>query len=169
MHLSDNSTNMKKVILSILLLNCFSLAFPQKESQKVIVKSNLVALAVTYPNITVESGITEHGSLVFGYSKNIRRNFPDQYLWIDYRQYILSKNKLKGAYIAPGYFVGLGNSWPLHSLGGNAGFQVYNSTKKKKIVLDLNAGMYKNLRSLPDGYIDFFPKLTVAVGYFFGK
>lgn len=160
---------MKKVILSILLVNYLSLAFPQDNSQKVIVKSNLVSLAITYPNITFETGITSHGSLVFGYSKNIRKNFREQFLWVDYRQYILSKNKLKGAYLAPGYFVGLGNSWPLHSLGGNAGFQVYNSTKKKHFVLDLNAGMYKNLRPLPDGYIDFFPKLTIAVGYIFGK
>ncbi len=160
---------MKKVILPILLIPCFLTAFAQKDTLKVIVKSNLVALGFTYPNITLETGITKHGSLVFGYTKNIRKNFPDQYLWIDYRQYILSKHKLKGAYIAPGYFVGLGNSWPLHSLGGNAGFQVYNSTKNKHIVLDLNAGMYKNLRPIPDGYIDFFPKLTIAVGYIFGK
>lgn len=152
-----------------MLFHSFTMAFSQKDSLKVIVKSNLLALAFTYPNITVESGITKNGSLVFGYSKNIRRNFPDQYLWIDYRQYILSKHKLKGAYIAPGYFVGLGNLRPLHSLGGNAGFQIYNSTKKKHIVLDLNAGLYKNLRPLPDSSIDFFPKLTVAVGYIFGK
>ncbi|MCP9755076.1 hypothetical protein EGI26_07905 [Lacihabitans sp. CCS-44] len=160
---------MKKLILSILLVLCFSMAFPQKDTLKVIVKSNLVALAVTYPNITLETVISKHGSLVFGYSKNIRRNFPDQFLWIDYRQYILSKHKLKGGYLAPGYFVGLGNSWPLHSLGGNVGFQVYNSSKKKHIVLDINAGMYKNLKPIPDGYIDFFPKLTIAVGYIFGK
>ena len=160
---------MKKISITILLIFGVFNAFSQKQSQKVILKSNLAAIAIKYPSIAFETGILKHNSLVIGFSRNIRKNFPDKFLWVDFRQYILSKNKLKGAYLAPGYFVGYGIERPLHSIGCNAGFQVYNSTKNKHLVLDLNAGMYKNLRPLRDSFLDFYPKLTIGVGYIFGK
>lgn len=160
---------MKKLSIIILLLYFTLNAFSQNQPQKIILKTNLPALAYLYPSIVVETGILKHNSMVVGFSRNIRKNNPDQFLWIDFRQYILSKRKLKGAYLAPGYMLGFGNDWSLHNIGGNAGFQVYDFTKKGHLVIDVNVGLYKNLKPEPDSFIDFIPKLTLAVGYIFGK